>query len=370
MKPSTILVVDDEPANLSVLSELLQPHYHVRAAKDGEHALKITAQKPLPDLILLDVMMPGMDGYEVISRLKEVEETARIPVIFVTALNDAVDEEYGLSIGAVDYITKPVKPAIMLARVRAHIEIKHTRDWLRDQNEWLESEVSRRMEENQVLEQVTLNVILGLAEQRDSDTGNHITRTQSYVEVLARRLQTQPHYAGKLTEYQLSLIVKAAPLHDIGKIGIPDHILLKPGKLDAEEWQIMKSHTEIGARAIEKALAESAESAEAGKHRSVPVLETALLIAASHHEKWDGTGYPEGLAGENIPLPACLMALADVYDALTTPRVYKKAWSLDDAEAHIIGERGKHFCPDVVDAFQSSFGEFREIHEKLTDLQL
>ncbi|TVR85925.1 MAG: response regulator [Spirochaetaceae bacterium] len=199
MRHSTILIVDDEAANLSILSQLLKSNYTVHAAKDGEQALRVAAREPYPDLILLDVVMPGMDGYTVLSRLREMPELDRIPVIFVTGLSDDVDEERGLQLGAVDYITKPVKPAVLLARVAAHLEIKHSRDRLRDQNDWLEAEVARRMEENQVLEQVTLNVILGLAETRDSDTGNHIARTQAYIAALGERLQTVPGYAEGLT---------------------------------------------------------------------------------------------------------------------------------------------------------------------------
>jgi len=365
MKDSTVLIVDDEPANLSVLSEVLRPYYQVRAAKSGEQALRVFEKKPFPDLVLLDVMMPEMDGYEVLSQLQENDETRRIPVIFVTALSDEVDEEHGLRLGAVDYIAKPIKPAIMLARVRAHLEIKHTRDRLRSQNDWLEAEVSRRMEENQVLEQVTLNVILGLAETRDSDTGDHIARTQGYVEALGRALQKHPSYATELTDENLTMIVKAAPLHDIGKIGIPDSILLKPGKLDADEWAVMQTHTTIGAAAIERALENNVAVGAAG---SIPVLEIARVIAASHHERWDGSGYPAGLKGEEIPVAARLMALADVYDALTTPRVYKPAWSVEDTEKLILEERGKHFCPEVVDAFAEVRDDFRDIVARLADI--
>ncbi|MDA3950997.1 MAG: response regulator [Spirochaeta sp.] len=384
MDTATVLIVDDEPANLSVVSDILRPSYNVRVARTGEQALKIARQDPRPDLILLDVMMPEMDGYAVLRRLREDGDLPMIPVIFVTALSDGVDEEYGLSLGAEDYITKPAKPAILIARVRTHLEIKYARDRLRDQNGWLEAEVARQMRENKMLLQVTLNVILGLAESRDSDTGNHIARTQAYVQALGRQLQLHSTYAEPLRDDQLHLIVKAAPLHDIGKIGIPDHILLKPGKLDAEEWEIMKTHTTIGADAIERALrmALSQEGITSGgpgpgltpsagstldSRGSVPVLEMAQEIAARHHEKWDGTGYPNSLAGEEIPVAARLMALADVYDALTMSRVYKKAWSFENTEELILSERGRHFCPVVVDAFSTITEQFRDIHRRLGD---
>lgn len=397
MDKATILIVDDEPANLAVLNQLLMPDYRVLACKSGEQALQTAVKEPGPDLILLDVMMPGMDGYAVITRLREDEKTNDIPVIFVTALDDAVDEEHGLELGAVDYIAKPVKPAILKARVGTHLEIKWARDRLKNQNVWLEAEVARRMHENVLIQNISLCALAQLAETRDSDTGNHILRTQAYVEAIARKLQNHPRFAPELDEVQLMRIVKAAPLHDIGKVGIPDRILLKPGKLTEEEWAIMKDHCRIGAEAIGNAIEhvtteerdamkehcriggeaigrvmEKADSMMADpviekRPESLAFLEVARVIAMSHHEKWDGTGYPEGLAGTAIPLPGRLMALADVFDALTTARVYKKAWTMEDAVACILEEKGKHFDPDIVDAFYEIRDTFDEIRRCLAD---
>ena len=397
MEKPTILIVDDESANLAVLNQLLTPQYRVLACKSGEQALKTASKDPAPDLILLDVMMPGVDGYEVIARLREDPKTRDIPVIFVTALDDEIDEEHGLELGAVDYIAKPVKPAVLRVRVGTHLEIKQGRDRLKDQNAWLEAEVARRMRENILIQDISLCALAQLAETRDSDTGNHILRTQSYVEALARKLQSHPGFAVELEETQLIRIVKAAPLHDIGKVGIPDRILLKPGKLTGEEYQIMQDHCRIGAEAIhnameratkddgkilkthchigEKVISSAMERAinlsEIPKRKDRPealaFLETARVMAVSHHEKWDGTGYPNGLKGLNIPLPGRLMALADVFDALTTPRVYKKAWSTDQAAQYILEQKGMHFDPDIVEAFDSLGCEFDVIRKSLAD---
>ncbi|MBF0211662.1 MAG: response regulator [Desulfamplus sp.] len=371
MNPPTILIVDDEPANLTVLHQLLMPNFRVLASKTGKQALQNAMKIPPPDLILLDVMMPEMNGYAVLAELQANEKTRDIPVVFVTTLDGAGDEERGLELGAVDYITKPIKPAIVKARVKAHLEIKFARDRLKSQNIWLEEEVARRMKENLLIQDIVLCALAELAETRDSDTGNHILRTQAYVEALARKLQSHPNFAQELDELNLTRIVKVAPLHDIGKVGIPDHILMKPGKLTAEEWEIMKSHCRIGGDAICHAI-ERAKGANIGwtplnKPEALAVLDVAQSIAVSHHEKWDGTGYPDGLAGDAIPLPARLMALADVFDALTTPRVYKKPWTTQDATQLILSEKGKHFDPDIVDAFESILEDFEKIRKSLAD---
>lgn len=371
MAAPIILIVDDEPANLAVLSSLLRPGYTVRVCKSGPQALEAASRDPRPDLILLDVMMPDMDGFSVLERLRQQDMTAEIPVIFVTALDAELDEEQGLRRGAVDYITKPIKPAVVLSRVQVHIEVKQARDRLKSHNAWLESEVQRRMGENLLIQDVSLAVMAQLAETRDSDLGNHIARTQAYVETLARHLQRLPAHAACLEEANLNRIVKAAPLHDIGKIGIPDHILLKPGKLLPEEWDVMQSHCLIGANAVERAIASTlahhSKSPQRDKPESLLFLEMAREIALYHHEKWDGSGYPFGLREEAIPLSARLMALADVFDALTTARVYKKAWSMDDASALIHEQRGRHFDPAVVDAFAAELPAFQRIHQQLAD---
>ncbi len=368
----TVLVVDDQPVNLEVIGGLLQPHYRVKVANSGERALRIAESIPQPDLILLDVMMPEMDGYGVLLHLRKHDATRDIPVIFVTAMDADEDEEKGLKLGAVDYITKPIRPAILMARVKNHLELKQARDWLQDQNGYLESEVSRRMRENELIKDVSLQALATLAESRDMETGNHIRRTQRYVELLARKLQTLPKHRDHLTEERIRMISKAAPLHDIGKVGIPDQILRKPGKLTADEWQIMKTHAQIGADAIRDAMTRALSGNEHGQERdqiakSLPFMEMAEQIASGHHEKWDGSGYPKGLSGDAIPLPARLMALADVFDALSCRRVYKDAFPIEEVD-RIIGEgRGTHFDPDLVDAYFDLHVEFVEIAKKFSD---
>jgi putative two-component system response regulator len=348
-----ILIVDDVPENLSVLGELLQPIYRVRAANSGARALQIANASPPPDLILLDVMMPGMDGYGVLAELRAKPATRDIPVIFVTAMDGTDDEEKGLDCGAVDYITKPIRPAIVLARVRTQLELKRARDILSDHNAYLEQEVARRMAENQLIQEVSIHALAHLAETRDPETGNHLRRTQEYVRTLARSLQHHPRFSAYLDERTVNALAQSAPLHDIGKVGIPDHILLKPGKLTPEEWEIMKTHAEIGAQAIAQA--------EADSTRPVEFLRIAQEIARGHHEKWDGSGYPNALAGEEIPISARLMALADVFDALICARVYKPAMPMEEAYRIIVAGSGSHFDPDVVAAFVGEFDTFKRI---------
>lgn len=369
---NTILIVDDQPENLTVIGELLRPFYRIRAANSGAAALRAAVIDPRPDLILLDVMMPEMDGYMVLGKLKENTVTANIPVIFVTALGTEEDEERGFKLGAVDYITKPIKPIVLLARVRTRLELKRVRDWLADQNAFLEAEINRRMHDNLLIQDVSLCALAELAETRDSDTGNHILRTQAYVNILGKQLQkSHARYARELTDARLALIVKAAPLHDIGKIGIPDHILLKPGAHTKEESEIMRSHVRLGAEAIEKAIRQALRHNGISQDEvNLPALEflnVAREIAASHHEKWDGSGYPNHLAGEAIPISARLMALADVFDALVSRRVYKSALSFSETRDIIIAGRGRHFDPDVVDAFITCHDEFTEIAQRYRD---
>ena len=350
---ATILIVDDTPENLSVLGELLQRGYRVRAANSGRRALQIARSQPTPDLILLDVMMPEMDGYDVLSQLHADPATRHIPVIFVTAMDGTEDEEHGLDCGAVDYITKPIRPAIVQARVRTQLELKRARDLLSDQNSYLEAEVARRMAENQLIQQVSIHALARLAETRDPETGNHLRRTQEYVRTLAISLKDHPRFAAFLDDRTIEALAKSAPLHDIGKVGIPDHILLKPGKLTAEEWAIMKTHAELGSNAIAQA--------EADAEKAVDFLRLAKEIAHYHHEKWDGSGYPAGLAGDRIPISARLMALADVFDALICKRVYKPAFTFENAHAIIVEGSGKHFDPDIVATFVREFETFKRI---------
>lgn len=370
----TLLVVDDTPENLEVIGGLLQPYYRVRVASSGERALRAATMDPRPDLILLDVMMPEMSGYAVLSNLRENPATRDIPVIFVTAMDSDQDEEYGFQLGAVDYIAKPIRPAILLARVKTHLELKKAKDWLANQNEFLENEVARRMRENELVKDVSLYALAMLAEARDKETGNHLHRTSAYVEALARHLRDHPRFAALLGDNERSMMVKAAPLHDIGKVGIPDQILLKPGKLTAEEYDVMKSHARIGSDAIAAAMRRVAEGPAfqadpASANGSLAFLEVARQIADSHHEKWDGSGYPDGLVGDAIPLPARLMALADVFDALSCRRVYKPAFAMEEVFRIIREGRGSHFDPDIVDAFFAIQDELLAIARRYADTE-
>jgi len=348
-----VLVVDDSPDNLELLQGLLHDHYEIMLANDGASALAMAASETRPDLILLDVMMPGFDGYEVCQRLKGNPVTQHIPVVFLTARSDEADEQRGFDLGAVDYITKPIRGAVLRARVRTQLTLKAAADFLRDKTVFLEEEVARRTREVVAIQDVTTLAMASLAETRDADTGNHIRRTQRYVKVLAWKLSTHPRFAAVLTPQAIGLLYKSAPLHDIGKVGIPDRILLKPGKLTGEEFEIMKTHTTLGRNAILHAEREMGVEVE--------FLTFAKEIAYSHQEKWDGSGYPEGLAGEQIPVSARLMAVADVYDALISRRVYRDAMPHSEA-VRIIGlTRGKHFDPDVVDAFLEVQDNFQAI---------
>lgn len=357
---ATVLVVDDTPANLSLMTGLLRDIYKVKAAIDGEKALRIAQSDAPPDLILLDIMMPGMDGYEVCRRLQANPVTRDIPIIFLTAKAGIEDEKMGLELGAVDYITKPISPPIVLARVRNHLALKASADFLRNKADFLEAEVVRRTAEVMAIQDVTIMAMASLAETRDSDTGNHIRRTQHYVKVLAQHLRKHPRFASVLDDDRyIALLFKSAPLHDIGKVGIPDRILLKPGKLTFEEFEVMKTHTTLGRDAI--------QAAEEHLGMKVEFLNLAKEIAYGHQEKWDGSGYPQGAAGEAIPVGARLMAVADVYDALISRRVYKEGMPHDKAAAIIVQGRGQHFDPDIVDAFVAVQDQFQAIAQRFAD---
>ena len=317
-----ILAVDDEASNLQLLRQILQDHYRLRFAKDGPRALELAREEP-PDLILLDVMMPGMSGYEVCAALKADPALAAVPVIFVTALNETDDELEGFEAGAVDYITKPVSPPIVRARVRTHLSLV-------------------RMEE---LRASRLEIVqrLGLAaEYKDNETGLHVIRMSHFARILG--------LAAGMTEAEADDLLHAAPMHDVGKIGIPDRVLQKPGPLDPDEWKIMQGHAQIGADII-------------GQHGH-GVLALARNIALTHHEKWDGSGYPNGLAGTAIPLEGRICAIADVFDALTSIRPYKKAWTEEEALDFLVKQKGKHFDPALVDLFLTQMPAIRAIRTR------
>lgn len=356
---ATILVVDDTPDNLALMSSLLKDEYRVKVANGGEKALRVAQGETPPDLILLDIMMPGMNGYQVLEQLKADPRTREIPVVFLTAKAEVEDEKRGLELGAVDYITKPISPPIVLARVKTQLSLKAAADFLRDKAKFLEEEVARRTREVAAIQDVTILAMASLAETRDADTGNHIRRTQHFVKALAEHLKIHPRFAAYLSDGNIALLFKSAPLHDIGKVGIPDRILLKPGALDPDEFEIMKTHTTLGFNAI--------THAERSLGKDVAFLSMAKEIALSHQEKWDGSGYPQGLSGDAIPISARLMAVADVYDALINRRVYKEPIPHDEAVEIIIAGRGRHFDPDIVDAFLALQDEFRAIAGRFAD---
>lgn len=335
---ATILIVDDTLLNISVLVGLLKDSYRTIVAKDGEQALSRIYSGALPDLILLDIMMPGIDGYEVCRRLKADARTRHIPIIFVSAMSDVGDEAKGLELGAVDYITKPISPPIVLARVKTHLA-------LFNQQRSLESQVEARTQE---LERSRKELIrrLGLAaEYKDNETGLHVQRMAEYARLVALEMGFSPSNADTLAA--------AAPMHDIGKLGIPDSILCKPGKLTDEEFEIIKSHPVIGAQILDNPDSE--------------LLAMAREVALYHHEKWDGSGYPEGLSGEDIPITARIASIADVYDALVSTRPYKRPWTTEQALALFEEQKGRHFDPNVVDAFKRVLPQIMDVQKRLAD---
>ncbi|MFM7549934.1 MAG: HD domain-containing phosphohydrolase [Cyanobacteriota bacterium] len=356
-----VLVVDDTPENLQLMHGLLRNHYRVRLANCGEVSLELARTCPQPDLILLDIMMPGIDGYEVCRRLKADPLTQPIPVIFLTARDHASDQQQGFACGCVDYITKPISPPLALARVSTHIALKRANDQLTDNNRYLQQELERRTREVQTVQDVTIMAMASLAETRDNETGSHIHRTQNYVRALARHLAADPRYAPELSEEAIDQLYKSAPLHDIGKVGISDGVLLKPGRLSPQEFELMKEHVLLGDQII--------ASAERLLDTPSSFLRFAREIARHHHENWDGSGYPDGLAGTAIPLSARLMAVADVYDALISKRCYKEPYSHQVACDFIVKASGRKFDPVIVEAFCQLSDQFRAVADQFRDCQ-
>jgi putative two-component system response regulator len=338
LRQQTVLIVDDSPATIDQLSGALSMTYRTLAALDGPRALSIAASEPRPDIILLDVNMPGMDGHGVLERLQAEPKTARIPVIFVSSADNEADELRGLGGGAVDYIAKPISAPIVLARVRTHLA-------LTQQSRELEQRVRQRTHE---LYRTRLEIIRRIgraAEMRDDESGLHVVRIANYARIIAKGLN--------LDDSWCELLYNTAPMHDVGKIGIPDQVLIKPTPLDAVEWDIVKAHPEIGVDII-------------GDDPS-DIMAMARDIALNHHERWDGGGYPRGVAGETIPLSARIVAVADVFDTMTTDRPYRKAWPVLAAIDHIASLSGQHFDPMVVEAFRDLVPEFLVIMNQYVD---
>ncbi|HSH86463.1 MAG TPA: two-component system response regulator [Methylophilus sp.] len=317
-----ILIVDDEPLNLKVLKQVLQDDYRLSFAKNGMDALELV-KKEKPRLILLDVMMPGMTGFEVCKQLKDDPDTQTIPVIFVTALADEADESQGFKAGGVDYINKPISPSLVRARVKAHLSLIHI-DELKSTHLELIQRLGRA------------------AEFKDNETGMHVIRMSHVSGRIALELGMDAGFAEQL--------VHAAPMHDIGKIGIPDNVLLKPGKLDDEELATMRTHPQLGADILDKSTS--------------PLIKLAYTVALYHHEKWDGTGYPFGMKGEEIPIEARIVAIADVFDALLSKRPYKEAWPIDKVVEEIKSQSNRHFDPAVVEALLNCLPDLIAINEK------
>ena len=372
-----IIAVDDQPDNLLILEDYLGREYAVTTFGRGQQLIDYFTAGGQADLILLDVVMPMPDGYTLCRWLKGGPLTRDIPVMFLTSLESSTDEAFALSLGAEDFIHKPLSQAVVLGRVRNHLLLAQARKSLQDQNRTLErmvaertrkiqeqsDELARRSSQIIAAQSATISAFCSLVEARDNETGNHILRTQHYMLALCEVMRLSPHHALELTDENITQIFKSAPLHDIGKVAIPDHILLKPGKLDPAEWEIMKRHAEFGAAAI------AAAQGEIG-NADTSFLEYARLIALTHHERWDGSGYPRSLSGNDIPLAGRMMAVADVYDALISRRIYKPALSHDEAIAIMIRERGKHFDPEIIDRMLTISGRFADIARRFSDAGL
>ncbi|MDT7834675.1 two-component system response regulator [Aquabacterium sp. OR-4] len=343
--PARVLVVDDTPANLSLLANLLNQTYRVQLATSGAKALELARRTP-PDLIVLDVMMPEMDGYEVCRQLKADARTRHVPVLFLTALSRPEDESRGFEVGGADFIHKPFNPATVLARVATQLQAKAWQDAMADRNRWLQQALQERLAEVDQLRDATLYVMVSFAEFRDEETGNHVRRTQEYVRALAQWLADQGTDGYLLDAEQIDQLAKSAPLHDIGKVAIPDGILLKPARLTPEEFTIMKSHAVRGWELLNRA------AEHMGQAGSL-FLAYAMQIARHHHEHWNGGGYPDGLSGVAIPLSARLMAVADVYDALISRRPYKEPMPHAEALSRIRQGAGQQFDPQVVLALEA-----------------
>ena len=328
-----LLIVDDVISNIDVLRTVLADDYKLKVATNGEIALRAAVSEPQPDLILLDIVMPGMDGYETCRKLKKDIRTRNIPVIFVTAKSEGIDEIKGFEAGAVDYVTKPPMPLVLKSRIRSHLA-------LYNQTKEMYRQVQEQTKELKETRTIMIQQLGRAAEFKDNETGFHVIRMSRSAQVIA--------LAYGLSEAQADLILDAAAMHDIGKLGIPDHILKKPGKLDSEEWKIMECHTLIGESIL-------------GDSRHSELIHEAGIIARTHHERWDGNGYPDGLAGEEIPLTSRICAIADVFDALTSKRPYKEPWPIEKALEYIQGESGKHFDPKVVEAFMAALPKILEI---------
>jgi putative two-component system response regulator len=355
---ATVMVVDDIPENLNLLQDMLQGKgFRVLAFPNGRMALNAAAKSP-PDLILLDINMPEMNGFEVCERLKADEALKDIPVLFISALTEVTDKVKAFAAGGVDYVTKPFQFEEVNARVNTQLRLRKIKLELERHNLHLEEMVKEKVREISDSQLATILAVSKLAEYRDDETGHHIERTRTFCRIITEHLRTNPRYEKSISDAYVENIFHAAPLHDIGKVGIPDSLLLKPGKLTAEEFEIMKTHPVIGANTLKSVRSKYPKNA---------FVNMGITIAHAHHEKWDGSGYPYGLAGEDIPLAARIMALADVYDALRSKRPYKEPFTHEESCGIILEGTGKHFDPVVIEAFKAVETEFAEIRQRLAE---
>jgi putative two-component system response regulator len=369
-----VIAVDDQPDNLLIIEDFLGKTYDIITFGRGQAMVDYFEAGNRADLVLLDIVMPMPDGYALCNWLKGSPMTRDIPVVFLTGLENSEEEAYALSIGAEDFIHKPLSPPVLSARVRNHLALAQARRALQDQNRGLEKlvvertrkiqeqsdELMRRTEQLISAQSAIISAFCSLVEARDNETGNHVLRTQHYVLTLCEKLSSHPRFSAELTQTNIPLIFKSAPLHDIGKVAIPDHILLKPGKLTPEEWRIMQQHAQFGADAIAAAEKEIGEG-------NASFLSYARQIALTHHERWNGKGYPRGLVGDEIPLAGRLMAIADVYDALISRRIYKPPFEHAAAVEMMRNERGEHFDPDILDCMLANSAQFKDIARCFAD---
>lgn len=354
--PVDILIVDDTLANIQILSGMLkQQGYKVRPVLEGAAAIK-AAENQVPDLILLDISMPEMDGYEVCTRLKQNPILSKVPVIFISALTESLDKVKAFTVGGVDYITKPFQLEEVRARVENHLRLARLQNELKEYNRHLEEKVVEQVNEISDSQMATILALAKLAEYRDEDTGQHIERIQYFCRLLVERMAESPKYQNLISPMFIENIINASPLHDIGKVGIPDHILLKPGRLNQDEFEVMKTHTVIGFDLLQVVK---------DRYTKNSFINTGIEISRSHHEKWDGTGYPDGLKGEAIPLSARILAVADVYDALRSKRPYKMGFDHETSCRIILDGVGEQFDPDVIEVFNDLKDRFDRIFLKL-----
>lgn len=357
-QPETIMIVDDTPANLQLLEGMLQgSNFRVLSFPRGDLALRVADKTP-PDLVLLDINMPNMDGYQVCERFKAAERLKEIPIIFISGLNETMDKVKAFRVGGVDYITKPFQFEEVQVRIETHLSIRRQRDALRELNKNLEERVQTQVRQISASQMATIFALAKLSESRDDDTGKHIERVQTYCRMLAEKLAEDSPYRQEITPQFIENIVLASPLHDIGKVAIPDSVLLKPGKHTPEEFEIMKTHTLVGAKTLASALAKYPQNA---------FIRTGLVIARSHHERWDGTGYPDGARGEEISLYARILAVADVYDATRSNRCYRPSTPHEQTCAMIVAGAGTQFDPAIVAVFEREAEEFRRVSLEMID---